>query len=184
MFDYIFKEEDSLLKEDKQQLEKLLVPLFSFSYHFTQSYKKEGKLYYSSKPKWRLLVKSNGELIGSLSIVKRHIKEPSGLIVGGIGNVGVKETFQKQGLVTRMLNKSHLFMKKNGINFSLLFCIERLKSVYIKAGYRQIEKSVTFSDENSRINKEELALFFPVLINKEDVTLIQFHGLNIGEGTW
>ena len=129
-------------------------------------------------------MKKGDELIGSLSIVERNIKKPLELIIGGIGNLGIKETYQKQGLATLMLNQSHMFMKQNGINFSLLFCIERLKPIYIKAGYQQIEKPVTFTNESGKIEREELALFFPLLLNEETVALIQSQGLFIGKGTW
>jgi predicted N-acetyltransferase YhbS len=184
MYEYIFKGEDDLSKKDREQLRDLLVPLFSFSYHFTQSYQREGRLYYSSKPKWRLLVKDGNELIGSLSIVERHITKPFDLTIGGIGNVGVAQNYQKKGLATGMLHEAHGFMKQKGINLSLLFCIERLKPVYIKAGYLQIKKPVTYIDGNGKPGKEELALFFPISLDRKTAALIQFHGLDIGRGTW
>lgn len=184
MLEFIFKEENNLSQNDKYQLEKLLVPLFSFSYHFMQSYKNKRRLYYSSKPKWRLFVKDGDKLIGSLSIVKRRITKPSDLTIGGIGNIGVQESYQKQGIATQMLGKSHAFMTRKHINFSLLFCVERLAQVYTKAGYRRIEQLVTFINENGKKEKEELALFFPISLDKATATSIQTHSVAIGKGTW
>ena len=89
---YIFKEEAQINAKDFSKLEELLVPLFSFSYHFTQSYKQKGVLYFSSKPKWRLFVYDNDKLIGSLSIVDRKISKPFPLRVAGLGNLGIKES--------------------------------------------------------------------------------------------
>ncbi|MCL5675685.1 MAG: GNAT family N-acetyltransferase [Patescibacteria group bacterium] len=134
MFDFVFKEEDRLTKEEKQLLTQLLVPLFSFSYHFSQSYNKNKQLYYSSKPRWQLLLYHGKELVGSLSIVKRHLPKPFPVLVGGIGNLGIKENHQKKGLSLLMLKKTNEFMKKNGMQLSLLFCVEKLKGLNIKAG--------------------------------------------------
>ncbi len=181
---YFFKKEGNLSKEDRQQLEELLVPLLSFSYHFTQGYKQEGKLYYSSKPNWRLLVKNRHELIGSLSIVERRLEKPFDLSVGGIGNLGVKNTYQKQGLATLMLEKSHLFMRARKLDLSLLFCVEKLKNFYLKVGYRQIKKPVVFTNENDQTEKEELAFFFPILLDERTSSSLRFSKLNLGKGTW
>ena len=181
---FIFKKEGSLTQNEFQELEKLLVPLFSFSYHFSQSYKQHHQLYYSSKPIWQMLVWDNNQLVGSLSIVKRVIDQPMKLIIGGIGNLGVKQEFQNKGLATKMLNKTNQFLEKNNFNFSLLFCVERLKEIYINAGYVQIDKPVTFINDKGEIENEEVALFFPISLDQKSISLIKSKGLFIGQGSW
>lgn len=183
MFKCLIKKEDQLTPEEFKQLENLLVPLFSFSYHFTQSYQKNHTLYYSSKPQWRFLLCDDGELVGSLSIVKRAINKPFPIVIGGVGNVGIKKSHQGQGLALLMLKKAHEFMKDKKINISLLFCTKERQGLYLKSGYIKTEKPVLFFSKGQQ-QEEPLALFLPLKITSEQTKDIQKNGLNISQGTW
>lgn len=183
MLTCLLKEENSLSLEDKRQLKELLVPLFSFSYHFSQSYHKNHTLYYSSKPTWRILLYQRKELVGSLSIVVRRINQPFSLVIGGVGNVGINKSHQGKGLALFMLKKANEFMKDQKVNINLIFCTENKKDLYIKAGYHQLEKPVTFYTKGE-LTEESLALFVPISLGAKQVNYIQHNGLHIGRGTW
>lgn len=179
----LVKEEDQLTQEEIKQLEELLVPLFSWSYHFSQSFINNHTLYYSSKPKWRLLLYDGKELIGTLSIVERKISSHYPLIVGGLGNLCIKESHQGKNLSACIFKKVHEFMREEGINMSLLFCVERLKGLYIRLGYQQTVKPVLFHQEG-KTEEESLALFYPISVTLEQVNTVKQNGLDIGQGTW
>jgi len=183
MLKCVIKDEDKLTPKDNDQLEKLLIPLFSWSYHFTQSFKNSHTLYYGTKPKWRLLLYDGKELIGSISIVERKISSPFPLVIGGLGNLGIKELYQGKNLSFLIFEKVHEFMKEKCIDISLLFCIERLKGLYVKIGYIQIDKPVIFHQEG-KTEEECLALFHPLLVSPEQAKQIKQKGLDIGEESW
>jgi len=144
---YIFKNEDSISPDGFSELEELLVPLFSFSYHFMESYRKTGQLYYGSRPKWRLFLRDEDKLIGSLAIVERKLTKPFPLKIGGIGALGIKGSHQNQGFGGMILTKAHELMKREGFDVSMLFCLEKLKGFYLKCGYRLVNNPVVFTED-------------------------------------
>jgi len=179
----VIKEEQEITRNEREQLKQLLLPLFSWSYHFTQSYQKNHTLYFSSKPQWRLFLYEEKTLVGSLSMVRRKVSTPFPLWIGGVGSLGIKESHQGRGLAVCMLEQTHAFLKKQGIHLSLLFCIEEKRRLYEKAGYLQIQKPVTYFSKGKR-EEEPLAFFFPLLLSPEQTSTIQHEGLHIGRGSW
>jgi len=184
MIKYIFKKEGQVNPKEFSKLKSLLVPLFSFSHHFSQSYKKHGTLYFSSRPRYRLFVYNDDELIGSLSIVDRKINKPFLLRIAGLGNLAIKKSHQGRGLAGKTLKETHKFLKEKNMDISLLFCVEKLKYVYIKAGYQQLDKPVTYLDEENSISEESLSLLYPILASEDKVRKIMSEGIFIGKGSW
>jgi len=171
------KKEPDITQFERLKLKNLLVPLFSWSLDI------EKRLYYSSRPTWRLLAYDEDELIGSLSIVERHISKPSHLKIAGIGNVAVRQSHQRKGYATNMLQKAHHFLVKEQFNLSLLFCAPDHMEVYKKSGYLQLHKPVTFYVK-SELQTEDTALIYPINLNPDQQNNIIQNGLHIGRGTW
>ncbi|NMC36660.1 GNAT family N-acetyltransferase [Candidatus Beckwithbacteria bacterium] len=180
---YVFKLENKISSFEFSRLEDLLVPLFSFSYHFSKSYHGNHVLYFSSKPKWRLFLYDKNTLIGSLSIVERKIHTPFQLSIAGIGNLGIKPSYQAKGLAMSMLEHAHHFAKKQGMNISLLFCIPEKSNLYVKTGYAKLERPV-FYEDNSETKMELLSYAYPLSIDKKKFDQIVNRELNIGKGSW
>jgi len=179
---YIFKLEEEIIPSEFIQLENLLVPLYSFSYHFTKSYQQKHVLYFSSKPKWRGFIYDNHELVGSLSIVERKLDNPFTLVIAGIGNLGIKESHQSKGLALLLLEHANTFTKEKGFNISLLFCTPRLSKLYIKAGYTKIKQPVVY-EENGKIEEEPTAFAYPISVEQDKYVQIISDGLNVGKGS-
>lgn len=171
------KKEADLTKLERQKLRNLLTPLFSWSPEIKK------QLYYSSKPKYRLLCFEDNELIGSLSIVERTILIPIHLKIAGIGNVAVKQSHQRKGYATDMLQKAHQHLAKEQFNLSLLFCAPDHMDVYNKSGYIQLLKPVTFYAK-SKLQKEETSLFYPINLSLEQKKYFAENCMHIGRGTW
>lgn len=171
------KKEDDVTQLERQSLRNLLVPLFSWSPEIKK------RLYYSSKPVCRLLAYDRDELIGSLSIVERYISKPFPLKIAGIGNVAVKQSHQRKGYATDMLQRAHQFLAKEQFNLSLLFCSPDIMEVYKKSGYILMYKPVTFYSK-SKLQAEDTALIYPINLTTDQQNSIIQSGLHIGKGTW
>ncbi|MDO8497346.1 MAG: GNAT family N-acetyltransferase [bacterium] len=175
---YVIKEEKSLTRIERKSLYNLLPKLLIWSIHVKKY------LYYSSRPKWRLMLFEDGELVGSLSIVKRKVNiNHSQFYIGGIGNVGIKKEYQGKGLAQKMLTYAEQFMKRNDINFGLLFYDDKRIKLYSKVGYQKLHKEVTYFSK-SKLKREPIAMLLPIKLNREDISSIRQSVLHIGRGTW
>lgn len=174
----VFKEEKSLNKKDKEALHLLLNPLFTWSVDVRK------KLYYSSASRWRAMLYLNSNLIASLSIVsRRKIINCRPMLVGGIGNLGVVKKFQGKGYAARILELTKEFLRKKDVDFLLLFCGKDRVGLYLKCGYTQMKKSVSYY-RGKQLKEEPVALFLPLNLSEEEKNFIFSRKIHIGRGTW
>lgn len=174
----LIKLETKLNKKERKLIYALQRSLFVWSKHLKKY------LYYSSRPKWRLMLWENNQLIGSVSIVERKIKlVGEHKTIGGVGNLGVKREIQGKGYARLMLKKAEGFMKKKRINFALLFCRKDRAGLYEKVGYQKMNRHVTYYS-GSELSKEKTAMFLPINLDKEEISYLKDKVLHIGKGTW
>lgn len=174
----LIKLETKLNKKERSAIYNLQRSLFTWSEHL------EKYLYYSSRPKWRLMLWKDNQMIGSVSILKRRVRlAEKHKIIGGVGNLGIKREFQGKGYAQFMLKKTKSFMKKKEIDFALLFCGEDRTGLYKKVGYQKMGRYVTYYS-GSKLKKERVAMFLPIHLNKELSGYLKKNVLHVGRGTW
>ncbi len=174
----LIKPEAELNKKERRLIYALQRSLFVWSEHLKKN------LYYSSRPKWRLMLWENNQLIGSVSIVERKIKLAGKYkTVGGVGNLGIKKELQGKGYARLMLKKAEGLMKKEKIDFSLLFCGKDRCGLYEKVGYEKMNKYATYFS-GSKLNRESIVMFLPINLTKQEASYLKNRVLHIGRGTW
>jgi len=174
----LIKLETKLNKKERGSIYALQRSLFVWSKHLKKY------LYYSSRPKWRLMLWENNQLIGSVSIIKRKIKLGGRYkTIGGVGNLGVKKEFQGKECARLMLKKTEGFMKKEKIDFALLFCGKDRRGLYEKVGYEKMNKYATYYS-GPKLNKEPIAMFLSINLTKEEISYLKDRVLHIGRETW
>jgi len=174
----LIKLEAELNKNERKSIYALQRSLFTWSEHLKKY------LYYSSCPKWRLMLWKGKQLIGSVSIVERKVKVGGKYkTAGGVGNLGIKKTQQGKGYARVLLKKARDLMEKEKIDFALLFCGEDRCGLYEKAGYKKMKKYVTYYS-GSDLKKEPVAMFLPLNLTKKKINYLKRKVLHIGRGTW
>ena len=174
----VVKLEERLLKKERSAIYALQRSLFTWSEHLKKY------LYYSSRPKWRILLWHNNQLVGSVSIVIRNVwvgKKRRQL--GGIGNLGIREEFQGRGNAMVLLREVEKLLRKEKVDFALLFCDQDRKGFYKKAGYIELEKSATYYS-GSKLKRDENPMLLPIILTKEEISFLTKNSLHIGRGIW
>lgn len=163
----LIKLEARLSKEERKAIYRLQRSLFTWSSHLKKY------LYYSSRPKWRLMLWEDNRLVGSVSVVKRRVSfAGQSLIIGGVGNLGVKREFQNKGYARFLLKRAKELIKKEEINLGLLFCGEDRTRLYKKVGYERMEKYATYYS-GSKLKKERVAMFLPIHLTRKQTSCLK-----------
>lgn len=108
--------------------------------------------------RWRpkdvhFILEAEGRAVSHVGVLK-HTVSAGGVpvVVGGVGGVVTVPEMQGRGLAQRGMRHAAAFMCEEwGVEFGLLFCLDRLKPLYESLGWRHVPERVEIEQESGPI---------------------------------
>jgi GNAT superfamily N-acetyltransferase len=124
-------------------------------------------------PIYRVLGKGDGDLIGAhVAIVKRTVIVGQGLTkvyVAGVQGFCVLPGYRGAGLSDKMMSIAMEEANKRGFDAGLLFCVDKLQTVYGRMGWQKLDSDVYMSDDKEGrklIPAKNITMFCPIGIKQ------------------
>lgn len=97
----------------------------------------QDRIYFRQVPTFRLIVKSEDEVVGQVGVDFRIMNNDSQLLrTFGIVDLCVKESARHKGIAASLLDRVELIGRKHGIDFLILWAQD--KGFYEKRGFREV----------------------------------------------
>jgi len=106
-----------------------------------------------SNPKWYLLAKYNGNIIGRIGILKRSvIIENTAINILGLSGVIVIKDWRGKKILNLMMQEISEYARTNlKVDFGLLLCRNEVIPIYEKYKWYKVDEITTFSQPTGKI---------------------------------
>lgn len=117
-------------------------------------------------PDFTVVVDHHYTIVAHLAVVERMITVgPSQLKVAGVALVGVDPNHRGQGVSTRILRYAMMEAERRGYDMGMLFCQEKVKNVYERHGWKEIQHRYFAHMDNGHhcpLPDDRLRMYFPL----------------------
>jgi len=159
----IVNEQDISSELDKA-IRKILVVCFPADCEYYQR-----QSWWHCIPSYRVLVRDEkGSIVAHTAVVERIVTVGSKLSevrVAGVQSFCVLPSYRGTGLSDNVMSAAMEEANRRGFDAGLLFCVDRLKTVYGRMGWVKLDAAVYMADDREGrilIPAKNIAMFYPL----------------------
>lgn len=109
------------------------------------------RYWHGTSPEFSYIFEEDQKILGHVGIVVRRIQVGSTQItIAGIQSLAVSSEMRGRGLSEQLMTNSMQEAHARGIEFGLLFCVEKLERFYSSLGWKRISVAVSMTSPGGK----------------------------------